>query len=139
MPNRPLLLLALGTLAIHGGCANQGVPEYPVSGIVRLENGMPVQAGVVEFTSADQIHTVRANLNNEGQFSLRAVAGKHHVVVVQLIVTEELPLHEHDHDPTIDPDFGHYQRSGLSYLVKPGQNDNAEFIVRELDKATSDN
>ena len=46
-----------------------------------------------------------------------AVPGTHDAVVVQLIVTEDLPLHQHDHGPTVDPKYAHYDRAGLHYIV----------------------
>ncbi len=124
------LAIVMSSLA---GCGDSSTPTYPVSGRVRLADGTAVETGVVEFSSADGTHTVRGEIDRKGHFSFAAVAGEHRAVVIQLIVTEDLPLHEHDHGPTLHPDFAHYRRSGLSFAVKPEGENDFDVVVQELD------
>lgn len=115
------------------GCGDSDVPTFPVSGIVRLEDGTPVQTGQIELTSADGSVTARTKIGKDGGFSMEAIAGKHRAVIIQLIVTEDLPLHKHDHGPTVHPDFAHYRRSGLSFSVKSEGKNKLDVVVREVE------
>lgn len=117
-------------LTMLAGCSSSPVPVYPVTGQVMLADGTPVQTGTIEFTSADGVYTARGSIERDGRFSLTtfrendgAVAGEHRAVVVQVVSTEDLPLHDHHHGPTVDPKFGHYRRSGLSFTVQPQPNE----------------
>lgn len=116
------------------GCGDTGPPLYPVKGVVQLADGTPVETGTVEFTSEDGAHTARALIGKDGSFSLSTIAGAHKGVVLQLIMTEDLPLHEHDHGPTIHPDFSHYRRSGLSIDVDTDGDNEFALIVRAQDE-----
>ncbi len=112
------------------GCSGSGVPTVPVKGTVTLRDGTAVQTGTVEFNATEGDWTARGTIQPDGTFYLStfadgdgAVPGTHDAVVVQLIATEDLPLHQHDHGPTLDPKYAHYDRSGLQYTVKPdGEN-----------------
>ncbi|MHC4877762.1 MAG: carboxypeptidase regulatory-like domain-containing protein [Planctomycetota bacterium] len=131
---------ALLLLAGACGCSDSQVPTWPVSGKVVLEDGTPLETGTVEFASDDGIHTARGTVQSDGSFRLTtfrdgdgAVAGAHDVVVIQLISTEDLPMHQHDHGPTIDPRFAHYDRSGLRFTVKPEDDNEFRIVVAEVD------
>lgn len=133
---RPAIVLLLVILA---GCSDTEVATYPVTGIVQLRDGTPVETGTIEFTRDDGLHTARGDIGKDGRFSLTtfqkddgAVAGHHKAVVVQLISTEDLPAHKHNHGPTVDPVYGQYRRSGLEFtVVEDGEND-FEVIVSEV-------
>ncbi len=131
MVRRTISALLIAALFCVAGCSDDGPATYPVTGTVQLKDGTVVETGIVEFTTSDGMYTARGDIDKIGRFSLStfseddgAVAGRHKAVVVQLISTEDLPLHEHDHGPTVDPKFGHYERSGLGYTVSAdGEND----------------
>lgn len=108
------------------GCSGSEVPTVPVKGTVTLRDGTAVQTGTVEFNATEGDWTARGTIQPDGTFYLStftdgdgAVPGIHDAVVVQLIATEDLPLHQHNHGPTVDPKYAHYDRSGLQYTVKP--------------------
>ncbi len=129
----PALLLVV---AVASGCSSGSVPTWPVSGTVTLEDGTALQTGTVEFASEDGAHTARGVIQKDGSFRLStfkdgdgAVAGRHDAVVIQLISTEDLPLHEHEHGPTVDPRFGHYDSSGLEFTVKPDRENAFRIVV----------
>ena len=117
------------------GCGDSGVRTFPVTGRVRLADGTPVQTGIVEFTSADRVNTARGKIDRDGNFEFSAVEGDHLAVVIQRIMTEDLPLHKHDHGPTVDPDFAHYRRSGLSFHVDAEDENNFDVVVRAIEVA----
>lgn len=118
------------------GCSDTTVPTVPVRGQVTLQDGTVIQTGTVEFNAIEGDWTARGTIQPDGTFYLStftdgdgAVPGVHDAVVVQLIATEDLPLHKHDHGPTIDPKFAHYDRSGLHYTVEPGQENQISIQV----------
>ena len=122
----------VGTIALLAaiGCSSSEVPTVPVKGTVALRDGTVVETGTVEFNATEGDWTARGTIKPDGTFYLStftdgdgAVPGTHDAVVVQLIATEDLPLHQHDHGPTVDPKYAHYDHSGLHYIVKPdGEN-----------------
>lgn len=122
-------IAVLGTVLVMAtaGCSNSEVPTVPVKGTVSLRDGTPVQTGTVEFNALDGDWTARGKINSDGTFYLStfkdgdgAVPGVHDAVVVQLIATEDLPLHQHSHGPTVDPKYSHYDRAGLQFTIESG-------------------
>lgn len=141
-PPHPLRALSLFQLAVIAvvttamGCSGNGIPTCPVEGIVVLEDGTPVQTGTVEFNSLEKDLTARGSIQSDGTFRLTtftdgdgAVAGIHDAVVVQLVSTEDLPLHEHDHGPTIDPKYAHYDSAGLQFTVRSDRTNSIRIVV----------
>ena len=129
----PLPVLLALLIAVPG-CGDSGPPMYDVSGTVKLDGGTPVQTGTVEFSSADGSHSARGAIDKEGRFSFATVPGEHKGVVIQLILTEDLPAHEHDHGPTVHPDFAHYRRSGLSFDVTPEGPNEFDIVVKAVEQ-----
>ena len=127
------------------GCSDNQVPTWPVSGKVVLEDGTPLETGTVEFASDDGIHTARGSIQSDGSFRLTtfrngdgAVAGAHDAVVIQLISTEDLPIHEHDHGPTIDPRYAHYDSADLRFTVKADEDNVFRVVGAEVDPDHTD-
>jgi hypothetical protein len=126
------MIYIVGVIALLAttGCSGSEVPTVPVKGTVTLRDGTVVETGTVEFNATEGDWTARGTIKPDGTFYLStftdgdgAVPGTHDAVVVQLIATEDLPLHQHDHGPTVDPRYAHYDRSGLQYSVTPdGEN-----------------
>lgn len=139
LPVRALRLLQLAAIAVAltaVGCSGNGIPTCPVEGIVVLENGTPAQTGTVEFNSLERDLTARGSIQSDGTFRLTtftdgdgAVAGIHNAVVVQLVSTEDLPLHEHDHGPTVDPKYAHYDLAGLQFTVQSDRTNSIRIVV----------
>lgn len=135
----PYAIRIVGTIALLAeiGCSGSEAPTVPVKGTVTLRDGTAVQTGTVEFNATEGDWTARGTIQPDGTFYLStftdgdgAVPGTHDAVVVQLIATEDLPLHQHDHGPTVDPKYAHYDRSGLQYFVS---SDSENQISVQLD------
>lgn len=123
-------------LAVLVGCSGNGIATYPVEGIVTLEDGTPLQTGTVEFNSLEHDLTASGSIQSDGTFRLTtykagdgAVSGDHDAVVVQLISTEDLPLHDHDHGPTIDPKYSHYDSAGLRFTVHDDRTNAVKIVL----------
>ena len=127
-----------GLLALVGllgpGCAPSHPPAYPVSGLVRFEDGTPVRTGVVELESVELSVNARGEIRRDGSFQLTtwstndgAVAGKHRAVVVQPFAYAGLsgaePQDHHEHEtstaPRVAPEMGQYETSQLEVTVQP--------------------
>jgi hypothetical protein len=118
-----LLLSCL--MLIAGGCGPSHPPTYPVIGKVVFENGEACQLGTIEFRSLDHLVSARGKIEKDGAFKLStwepddgAVAGKHQVIVQQLIITEDLSFAAHGHGPRVNPRYGDYATSGLEVFVE---------------------
>ena len=136
-----LRMVALVSLTILVGCSGNGVATYPVEGIVTLEDGTPLQTGTVEFNSTEHDLTASGRIQSDGTFRLTtykagdgAVSGDHDAVVVQLISTEDLPLHDHDHGPTIDPKYSHYDSAGLRFTVHDDRTNSVKIVLTPVDE-----
>ncbi len=131
-----LRVATLFCLAVLVGCSGNGIATYPVEGIVTLEDGTPLQTGTVEFNSLEHDLTASGSIQSDGTFRLTtykagdgAVSGDHDAVVVQLISTEDLPLHDHDHGPTIDPKYSHYDSAGLRFTVHDDRTNAVKIVL----------
>lgn len=137
---RAALTVILLSLSVLAGCSGNGIATYPVEGIVTLEDGTPLQTGTVEFNSLEHDLTASGSIQSGGTFSLTtfkdgdgAVSGDHDAVVVQLISTEDLPLHQHDHGPTIDPKYSHYDTAGLRFTVHEDRTNSVKIVLTPID------
>jgi hypothetical protein len=131
-----LRVATLFCLAVLVGCSGNGIATYAVEGIVTLEDGTPLQTGTVEFNSLEHDLTASGSIQSDGTFRLTtykagdgAVSGDHDAVVVQLISTEDLPLHDHDHGPTIDPKYSHYDSAGLRFTVHDDRTNAVKIVL----------
>lgn len=136
-----LRIATLLSLAFFVGCSGNGIATYPVEGVVTLEDGTPLQTGTVEFNSIERDLTASGKIQSDGTFRLTtfkdgdgAVLGDHDAVVVQLISTEDLPLHDHDHGPTIDPKYSHYDSAGLSFTVHDDRTNAVRIVLTPVDE-----
>ncbi|MBL8873089.1 MAG: carboxypeptidase regulatory-like domain-containing protein [Planctomycetaceae bacterium] len=125
-----LLSLSLFIAAIMG-CGPSHPPTYPVVGKVVFENGEACQLGTIEFRSLDHLVSARGKIEKDGSFKLStwepddgAVAGKHQVIIQQMIITEDLSFAAHGHGPRVNPRYGDYATSGIEISVEPvGKNE----------------
>ena len=88
------VLLATAAIAI-AGCGESAPTTYPVAGLVRFDDGQPVQTGHVEFHHAESGISAKGRIGADGSFALTtfregdgAVAGVHRVTVHQLILND---------------------------------------------------
>ena len=115
------------------GC---GSPVGPTGGIVKFDDGEPVQAGKVEFRNRSDKLRYAGTINKSGRFTLKdkrgregVPPGRYQVVVVQVVITEDLALEDHTHGRTVPRRFADYYTSGLEVQVKDGQTEDVEVLL----------
>jgi len=74
LPKFVTLVLLLGSVAVQGGCGQQGTPTYPVTGAVLLD-GKPVPEGDIAFFNLSPSLGPNAGKIEGGRFAFRAYAG----------------------------------------------------------------
>jgi len=111
-------------LVIVAGC---GKTSPPASGIVQFEDGEKVQSGSIEFRSSDGAH-YSSRIAKNGTYTLRnkdgdaeLPIGDFDVVVVQIVLTEDLPIELHQHGRTVPRRYADYYTSKLKYTNNPGR------------------
>lgn len=116
-------------LILTAGCGSDQVPVYPVTGLVQFADGEPVRLGTIEFESLSAGTSATGTIQDDGSFVLGtytaddgAAAGKHDVIVIQIIIDEGLPKHTKDHGRRVPTRFGDYSTSGLTATVETSDN-----------------
>ncbi|MBM4004576.1 MAG: carboxypeptidase regulatory-like domain-containing protein [Planctomycetes bacterium] len=134
-------LFAWGLLLSLTGCSNP-LRTYPVSGKVVFDDGSPVRVGTIEFKSMDHQVQARGTIERDGSYHLTtfqendgAVAGRHRVVVVQMIVVEDAPGIKVGKRGVVHPKFNSYSTSGLELEVVPGEPNNLVVTVTGIEGA----
>ena len=114
----------LASLAFLCGCDDGRVPVVPVSGVVEFPDGEPVRTGTIEFESAAHGTTSSGRIGRDGDFTLGtyevgdgAPAGRHKVIVVQLVVDDGTITHAVDHGRGVPPEFRSYDTTPLRATV----------------------
>jgi hypothetical protein len=128
------------------GCGSNAA-TYPVTGVVRFEDGAPVAFGSVEFRHEESRRSSRANLDGSGAFTLGtytsddgAAAGDYRVIVVQFFNpptgsgrVEMEPghdLHKPGQHMRVAAEFGDFATSSLRADVRPDDENHFEFVVK---------
>jgi hypothetical protein len=130
----PLLLAALAA-----GC---GSGRYPVAGRVTYVDGTPVEAGTVigEATVNGKPVGVQGNIKPDGSFRWGteragdgALPGHYRVIVMPVALGDsELAAGK---QPAVGAKYTKYDSSGLTFEVKPGQNELNITVTRPRSKA----
>lgn len=117
-----LLVVCLSSLA---GCHSDRIKTWPVTGRVQFEDGSAVKIGVIELESIDHKTTATGRIGEDGSFVLGtyesedgAVAGKHRVIVLQLIMNDMGVRHTRDHGHPVPSRYATYDTAGLSAVVE---------------------
>lgn len=123
MTSRVAISVVSGLFLI-AGCHDGRVKMYPTSGKVVFADGQPVRGGTVELESIEHGTSATGTIRDDGTFVLGtytstdgAAAGKHRVIVVQLIIADGTVKHTKDHGRPVDPTYGRYNTSGLTATV----------------------
>lgn len=105
----------LGLLLV--GCSQ---PTSAYQGVVRFDDGSPVQSGSIECRSLADGSRYASRIARDGSFSLtdqggeyRCPPGEYEVVVVQIVLTEDLAADLHTHGRTVPRRYADYYTSGL--------------------------
>lgn len=103
--------------AVSVGCSPGGVP---ISGQVLFDDGEPVRSGRIEFRHRETRHRGMGTIDDQGQYDLADMdggrsfrPGTYDVIVVQMIITRDLTLQQHDHGRPVPRSFADYDTSGL--------------------------
>jgi hypothetical protein len=135
---------AYGFLLGSLGCGARSLATYPVSGVVKFEDGTPVSFGIVELRAESSRRIARGKLDRFGRFELGtfserdgAVPGRHRAIVVQPFAPEAVAApssaasREHrDHEKAlVSPKFASYDTSPLVVEVKAESANEASLIV----------
>ena len=135
----------LSCIALFTGCSDQ-LPTHPVRGKVEFNGGGPVHVGTVELKSLEHGVQARGEIQDDGSFSLTtyqpgdgAVAGRHACVVVQFVMTEELPGHMGSKVGVIDPRYNSYATSGLQIEIQPNKTNEVLILVDGILKNQPEN
>ena len=125
-------------------CSGKKLKTYPVSGVVKFEDGTAVKFGRIEFYQPDQDVTAYGSIGEDGTFVIGteteddgAVAGSHQVVIMQMVMSAESGIRPPegsesiDHGTHIDPAYSRFDTSGLDFTVEPKGRNTAEFVVRK--------
>jgi hypothetical protein len=118
------------------GCSASGPPPR---GIVRFEDGQPVQSGSIEFRALETGERFAGRISSDGSFELQDKAGdlsfpqgEYEVVVVQIVLTEDLASESHEHGRTVPRRYADYYTSGLR-VTNPS--DRTDPLIVELDSS----
>jgi hypothetical protein len=126
-----VLVLALGL----SGCNRHGIdlPMAPVSGKVSYQ-GKPLGFGRVIFFHTSG-HAAGAELSPDGVFKLTAYQGSNAVAVECLDVDRpgsgRVRSRMGGEKSLIPERYANYSLSGLTLDVKPGENNNVEFALKQ--------
>lgn len=124
-----LLLLSLG-------CGGSQLKTYPVNGTVLFDDGSPVRTGTIELESIEHGVTATGKIQPDGSFVLGtfqssdgAVAGRHRVIVVQMVIADGLLKHTVDHGLPVPVHYNSYETSGLQLTIEPQPTNNPTITL----------
>lgn len=128
----------IAALLLTSGCTNKKFTTYPVSGVVKFEDGSVVKAGRIEFHNQEQKVSARGTIGSDGTFVMGtetssdgAVAGVHQVLIMQVITRTQTGITAHDHGAHVEDRYANFRTSGLTFTVEPDAENVAEFVVRK--------
>ena len=107
---------------------------------MRFTDGSPVRSGSVELRHRESKETYSSRIATDGGFlpaddreNIGVPPGEYDVVVVQVVLTEDLKLSEHDHGGTVPRRYADYYTSGLRVRVGEGSTDPIEVEVEKAE------
>ena len=120
------------------GCNGSGTTS---SGAVRFEDGSPVSSGSVELRNLSDKKRYASRIAPDGSFTLAdengtvgIPAGSYEAVIVQIVLTEDLPPELHTHGHTVPRRYADYYTSGLTVDLAEGQTTPIEIVVEALEQ-----
>ncbi|HRF01639.1 MAG TPA: hypothetical protein PLI18_14040 [Pirellulaceae bacterium] len=116
------LFLMAAVISAHLGCGESGPPMVKVSGVVRFADGTPLDHGIIQLQQIGSPLMAKGEVDRQGRFSLSTrqagdgvEPGKYRAAIVQLILTDLLPLDQHQHVKRLDPKFASFETSELEF------------------------
>lgn len=127
------LLVGL-SLALLLGCG--GPDSLPVEGTVVFNDGEPVRTGRIEYNAVSGPFRAMGEIDDAGRFELITAegdkglpAGEYEIIVVQLVITEDLSLADHDHGRAVPRKYADYSTSGLRTVISEANSTQQEVVV----------
>lgn len=124
-----LMIVAAGLLT---GCGDGKLKTWPVTGKVTFADGEPLAGGTIQFQSklpAAAGLNAQGAIGADGTFRLStyvdgdgAIEGEHQVIVAPAPYWETATPNEGPSQPLLDAKYRSYETSGLTFTVKPGDN-----------------
>lgn len=122
-------------LALLGSAGCQG-PVGPTEGTVRFDDGSVVRSGKIEFRRRDDGERFVSRIANDGSFAPTSDEGRvglpegsYEVVVVQVVLTEDLRIEDHQHGTTVPRRYADYYTSDLRVEVAADQTESIEVVL----------
>ncbi len=124
------------------GCGSGHPTRHPVEGKILFPDGSTPTFGTVEFYNPEHKLNARGEIGSDGTFTVTteqsdgAVAGKHDVIIMQVIappaghLAEAASQIKHSHGALVAKKYFDYRTSGLTCEIKEGPN-SVEFLVEK--------
>ncbi len=135
---KPLLATIAIVGLVHAAGCSKGPKIVPASGTVVFEDGSPVKVGKVE-TKSLQFEGVQASgdIASDGSFELTtfsagdgAAIGEHQCVVVQFIMSEDIPNFRPSTLGVVNPQHSSYATSGLKITLPETGSRDLKLVVK---------
>lgn len=127
-------VFAAALICTCNGCG--GPVLLPVSGRVVFSDGEAVRTGRIEYSSTTSPARAMGVIDDSGQFELVTPdgykglpAGEYDVIVVQLVITEDLSLADHDHGRSVPIKYADYTSSDLTATISEENASSQEIVV----------
>ena len=128
------------------GCGSDRPATHPVDGRVVFQDGGSLTFGTIEFYNEEHKVNARGTVKGDGSFTMTtfedgdgAVAGKHKVVIMQIVAAPTGPHAEakskivHNHGALVARKYLDYRTSGLTCDIKEGINE-VKLVVEKGDQ-----
>ena len=132
---RPLTGLLLWSI-VHVSIIGCSRPVGPTAGVVRFDDGSPVTSGSIELRRLSDSARFSSRIASTGTFqpadqdgNVGLQPGEYEVVVVQIVLTEDLPKEAHTHGGTVPRRYADYYTSRLKVEVAENQVDPIEIVI----------
>ncbi len=127
-------VLLFSLVLLCAGCSSSQLA--PSVGTVSFADGEPVRAGSIEFRATSDGARYSSRIGASGEFELMDAEGRkginpgnYDVIVLQIVLTEDLSIEEHDHGHTVPRRYADYYTSDLKYTVDANKPDRIKVVV----------
>lgn len=126
-------ILFLSLIVLVMGCSSQALPN---AGKVSFDDGEPVRSGSIEFRAISDGMRYSSRIGRGGEFQLTDADGEkgispgdYEVIVLQIVLTEDLAMEQHQHGHTVPRRYADYYTSDLRCTVAENQTGPIEVVV----------
>lgn len=115
---------------------------HPGTGRVRFDDGEPVRSGSIEVRLISSSDRYASRIGERGTFQLADAdgdtgipPGEYEAVIVQIVLTEDLALDQHQHGRTVPRRYADYHSSDLRVSIDDNASDSIEVVLEAGDAA----